>query len=206
MNTLAFTCAAMIAAVPAASQELGRKIELFPGHPIHHEREKEAGVAMALSITPERDGETDLVELCEELRLAAGLGHERGDGLRLEAIFVVPYKAMAVEGYYLPSDGISERYALLRGKDVARATLDGIVARAGIPPRLLDEAKVEQEISCAPGEPSWTIAWTDLQPIGEEDPKAVIERAHQRFLAVHQSVLAYNPDQRLRAARRTSDG
>jgi hypothetical protein len=207
MDIRAFACIAMLTAAPAVAQEAALQIRLIPGHPVHHESEQEAGVAMALWITPGQPGATDLMELCEELRLAAGLRHERGDGLRLETIFVVPYKAMAVEGYYLPRDDTSGSNALLRGKDVARATLDGIVARAGIPSGLLDEAEVEHEISCAPGEPSWVITWTDLRPIGDEDPDAVIERAQQRFLAVHQSVLAHNAaDQQLRAARRASDG
>jgi hypothetical protein len=125
------------------------------------------------------------------LRLSAGLEHE-SDALRLESIFVVPYKGMAIEGLYLPTDGSSESDALLRGKDIARVSLDRIVARAGIPPRMLDEANVEQEISCTQREPSWLIAWTDLLPIGEQEPEAVIERARQRFLAVHQDVLAHN--------------
>ncbi len=205
MNIRVFTCVAMIAAAPAIAQEAALAIRLIPGHAVHHES-KEAGVAMALRITPGRPGATDLMAICEELRLAAGLDQESG-GLRLETMFVVPYKAMAVEGLYLPSDATSQSHALVRGKDLARATLDDIVARAGIPPRLLDEAMVEQEISCTPGEPSWLIAWTDLQPIGEKEPQAVIARARQRFLAVHQSVVAYNgAEEPLRAARRAGRG
>jgi hypothetical protein len=82
--------------------------------------------------------------------------------------------------------------ALVRGKSVGRATLDGIVSRAGIPPRILDEEQVEQEVSCTRGEPLWLIAWYDVRPIGDEEPEAVIERARQRFLAVHQSVVDHN--------------
>ena len=197
---------ALLAAAPAIAEETALNIKLIPGHPVHHENKQEAGMAMALWITPGRPGATDLMALCEELRLGAGLGYESG-GLRLETIFVVPHKAMAIEGLYLPSDNTSESHALVRGKDMARASLDGILARAGIPPRILDEVGVEQEISCTPGEPSWVIAWTDLQPIGGEDLETVIERARQRFLTIHKSVLAYNgADQPLRAARRASHG
>ena len=92
---------------------------------------------------------------------------------------MVPYKDMAVEGLYLLSDGTLATDALVRGKGITRATLDGIVSRAGIPPRILDEENVEHEISCARGEPLWFIAWRDVRPIGEEAPQAVIERARQ---------------------------
>jgi hypothetical protein len=192
MNICAFTCALTIAAIPAAAQEPAPGVDLIPGHPIYHEDEGEAGVAMALALTPDGDEAGDLIELCEELRVAAGLGQKNGDELRLETIFVVPYKGMAVEGLYLPMDGSSASNALVQGKSVARATLDGILARAGIPPRILDEEQVEQEVSCARGEPLWFIAWSDVRPIGGEEPEAVIERARQRFLAVHQSVVDHN--------------
>jgi hypothetical protein len=188
--------AALVAAAPASAQEAALRIDLIPGHPVHHEREKEAGVVMALSITPARDGATSLMELCEELRLAAGLGNEKGEELRLETIFVVPYKGMAVEGYYYPRDGTSPRNALVRGKDVARQVLNRFVTRAGIPPRILDEADVELQISCAPDEPLWFVAWHDVRPISNEEPEAVIERARQRFLAVHRSVVEHNATER----------
>jgi hypothetical protein len=62
------------------------------GAGIHHEREGEAGVAMALSITPRENHATNLVELCDELRLAAGLGTQH-DELRLETLFGCRTKA-----------------------------------------------------------------------------------------------------------------
>ena len=82
MNICAFTCAAMIAAIPAWSEEPGRKVELVPGHAVYHEHEREAGVVMALSITPDREGAADLMALCDELQAAAGLSGERGDAPR----------------------------------------------------------------------------------------------------------------------------
>ena len=199
--------ATMVAAVPASAQGVGLKIELMPGHPVYHECEKEAGVVMALSIRRANDDATNLGELCEELRVAAGLGNENGDDLRLGTIFVVPYKGMAVEGYYWPNDGTLEESVLVRGKDVSRETLDDIVARAGIPPRVLDEINVEHEISCETGEPLWAIAWSDVRLIGDEDPDAVIERAYRRFLAIHQSVVEHNArEQNLQLGQRTSAG
>jgi hypothetical protein len=192
MRIRAFTCAAMIVAVPALAQEVALGIDLLPGHPIYHEREQEAGVAMALSITPDQDHPTNLMALCEELRSAARLAKESGDELRLETIFVVPYKGMAVEGHYPPRDGTFGNDALVPGKSIARATLDGIVSRAGIPPRVLDETNVEHEISCTLGEPLWFVAWYDVRRIGDEEPEAVIERARQRFLAIHQSVVEHD--------------
>jgi len=208
MRIRTLTCAVVLTALPASAQEAALGIDLIPGHPIYHENEKEAGVTMALSITPNPERTTSLAKLCEELRVATGLGNENGDELRLGTIFVVPYKGMAVEGYYLPSDGAFGSNALLRGKDVARSTLDGIVSRAGIPPRVLDETKVEHEISCSPHEPVWSIAWSDVRQIGDEEPEAVIERARDRFLAVHQSVVQHNAtDQHVRETQRTaSDG
>ena len=125
MRNFAFTCAAVVVAVPASAQEAGRGIELQFGHPVYHENEQEAGVAMGLSITPERNPAADLTELCEELRLAAGLANEHTDQLGLEVIFVVPYKGMAIEGYYLPKDG-TEGGALVPGNGVARGALDSI--------------------------------------------------------------------------------
>jgi len=199
IHTLTF--AAALAGLPASAQEMAFTIDLIPGHPLYHELEKEAGVAMALSITPHQNDATNLRGLCEELRVAAGLGHATGE-LGLETIFVVPYKGMAVEGHYLPSDGMPGSNALVRGKDVARPVLDGIVSRAGIPPRVLDETQVEHEISCSPDEPVWFIAWSDVRLIGDEQPDAVIERARLRFLEIHQSVIEHNAtDGQLRKAQ-----
>jgi hypothetical protein len=196
-------CAAMVAAVPVSAQEMAPGIELLPGHPIYHEREHEAGVAMALAITPGKGHAPDLVELCEELRVTAELGHEHDDGLHLETIFVVPYKGMAVEGYYWPNDGSLENSVLVPGSKVARGALDGIVARAGIPSRVLDETNVEHEISCSLDEPLWYVAWYDVRPIGDEQPDAVIERAHRRFLAIHQGVVEHG-EQQLQTAQRAA--
>ena len=207
MRMHALTCAAMLAALPASAQGVALAIDLIPGHPVYHELEKEAGVAMALSIAPNPEHMTSLAKLCEELRVAAGLGNENADELRLETIFVVPYKDMAVEGYYLPGDGTFGSNALVRGKGIARAALDDIVSRAGIPPRILDETNVEHEISCEPHGQRWYVAWSDVRRIGDEEPDAVIERAHDRFLAIHQSVVEHNATERhLQAARRGARG
>jgi hypothetical protein len=189
------TGAALAVAVPASAQEMALGVGLLPGHPIYHERAHEAGVAMALTITPGKAHAPDLLRLCEELRVTAGLGQEHGDGLGLETIFVVPYKGMMVEGYYWPKDGSLESSVLVPGSAVARGALDGIVARAGLPPRVLDETNVEQEISCSLDEPLWFVAWYDVRPIGDEQPDAVIEQAHHRFLAIHRSVVEYGRQQ-----------
>lgn len=190
MKICALSCAAMIAAAPASAQQL--MIELLPGHPVYHEREQEAGVTMALSIIPDHDRTSNSMELCEELRVAAGLDSENGDKLRLETIFVAPHTGMTVEGYYLPGDGTFGKNALVRGKGVSRDTLDTIVTRAGFPARLLDETNVKHEISCETGEPLWHLVWYDVRPVGDEKPDALIERAYDRFMAVHQSVVEHN--------------
>jgi hypothetical protein len=195
MRIRALACAMLAAAVPASAQEGSLGIELLPGHPIHHQNEGEAGVAMGLSITAA--GGTDLTELCEELRVAAGLTTGNDDELGLETIFVVPRKGMAVEGYYLPRDGTFGKSALVSGKDVAREVLDSIVGRAGIPPRVLDESNVEHEISCDTGEPLWHVVWHDVRLVGDEEPDAVIERAYERFLAIHQSVVEHRTSAQL---------
>ena len=189
MRIWALTCAAVTAALPVSAEEPAPGIDLLLGHPVYHEREQEAGVAMALAITPDHDRATDLMELCEELRRAAGLGKRRGDELRLEVIFVVPYKGMAIEGRYLPTAGTVEQGALVAGNGIARETLDTIVARAGIPPRILDETDVEHEISCETGLPLWQVGWYDVRPIGDQDPDTVVERAYRRFMAIHQAVV-----------------
>jgi hypothetical protein len=198
MRIRVLMCAAMVAAVPASAQEVMPGVKLMPGHPVYHESEKEAGVAMALSIRRGNGQGTNLSELCEELRLAAGLENGSADELRLGTIFVVPYKGMAVEGYYWPDDGTLERSVLVPGNGIPRSTLDTIVARAGIPPRVLDETNVEHEISCETGEPLWHVVWHDIRPIGDEEPDAVIESAHRRFLAIYRSVVE-------QSAKRDSD-
>ena len=207
MRIRALTCAALVAAIPASAQEATHGIKLLRGHPLYHESAQEAGVTMGLSITPQSDHATDLLELCDELRRAAGLGHENGDLLRLGTIFVVPYKEMAIEGYYWPQKGGSDTGALVPGSGVARRTLDAIVTRAGIPPRVLDETDVEHEISCEIGEPLWHVSWQDLRMIGDEDPDTVIGRAYRRFMAIYQAVIEQTAGgQSLQAAQRRTAG
>lgn len=189
MRICALACTAAIAAVPAAAQELGLVIDPLPGHPVYHETEGEAGVVMALSITPDEGDPADLKGLCEELRVAAGLGRENGQDRPLEVIFVVPYKGIALEGYYLPADGTIGSEALVRGNSIARETLDGILGRAGIPSRVIDEADVEHEISCEINEPAWLVRWEDVRPLDGEEPETVIERAYRRFMTVYLSIV-----------------
>ena len=188
MRSCALACATVLLAVPASAQDLGLAVDLLPGHPVYHEIVGEAGVVMAIAITPGQ-GKTDLKGHCEELRVAAGLQRERGEGLPLEVIFVVPYKGMAIEGYYLPADGAPGKEELVPGIGIAREALDGIVARAGIPGRVLGERDVEHEVSCELGEPAWLLHWEDVRLIGGEEPDTVIDRAHRRFAAVHRSVV-----------------
>ncbi len=192
---------AVLAGLLASASAFGQQVTLVQGHPIYHEDGDEAGVAMALSITADDGDAAWLLRTCEELRSVARLEREQ-DGLRLETIFVVPYKSMAVEGYYLPADPSSERSALVAGQPVARSSLDRLVARAGVPPGVLDETGVEQEISCQTAEPLWTIAWTDLRRVGGEAPETVIDHARSRFLAVHQGVVATVATRRLARADR----
>ena len=195
MRICALTYVAMITAigaVPASAEAPGLAIDLLPGHPVYHEREREAGVVMAISITPGQGAAVDLKALCEELRVAAGLGRESGDGVPLEVIFVVPYKGMAIEGYYLPADGAPGGEALIQGNAIARARLDGIVARGGFPARILDETEVEHEISCELGEPAWLLRWEDIRPVEGEQPDTLIESAHRRFMTIHRSVVEHS--------------
>jgi hypothetical protein len=199
MRTCALACAAVLAALPASAKDLGLAVELLPGHPVYHESTREAGVVIAIAITPRQGAASDLHGLCEELRVAAGLRREHGEGVPLEVIFVVPYKEMAIEGYYLPADGASDGEALVPGNGVARETLDGIVARAGIPGRVLDEGDVEHEVSCEIGEPAWLLRWEDVRLIDGEEPDAVIDRAYRRFATIHRSVVEQATGVRLAA-------
>lgn len=190
---VAFAAAATIAAGPAAGRDLGLVIEPLVGHPIYHASEGEAGVVMAIAIAPgQAPDAADLKGLCEELRVAAGLGIQKGADLPLEVVFVVPYKGMAVEGYYLPADGASGSEALVRGRSVPRESLDGIIARAGIPSRILYETDVEHEISCEITRPAWLIRWEDLRLVLDgEEPDMVIEQAHRRFMTIHRSIVEH---------------
>jgi hypothetical protein len=191
MNIRIFTCAALIAAIPASAEEVTRGIDLAYGHTIHSESENKAGVAMALRITSDRDNALQLTQLCEELGTAAGLRNENGDGLRLRGVFLMPYERLAVEGFYtVPNDHSYDRIAYVPGDGVARTALDRIAARVGIPPTLLDETNVRQ-ISCDTGIPLWTIVWHDVRHIGDEGPETVVARAHHRFRAIHRSVVQH---------------
>jgi hypothetical protein len=200
MRTCALAYAAVLVAVPASAKDLGLAVDLLPGHPVYHESTREAGAVMAIAITSGQGTPTDLKGLCEELRVAAGLRREHGEGLALEVIFVVPYKGMAIEGYYLPVDGTAGNEALVPGNGIARATLDGIVARAGIPGRVLDEGNVEHEVSCELAEPAWLLRWEDVRLIEGEQPDAVIDRAYRRFAAIHRSVVQQATGVRLAAS------
>lgn len=181
-------CAVMIASTPAIARDAANGVNLIHGHPIHHEAVNEAGVSMGLSVTGDQTYAPPLSEMCEGLRVAGGLSTEIRGNLTLEALFVVPYKAMAIEGLYLPPDGDPEGYALVPGTRPDRSVLDAIVARVGIPPSVLDETDVEHEISCRTNEPLWTISWQDVRPIGNDAPDVVIERARNRFMAIYISV------------------
>ena len=189
MKLRLFACAFVFAAMPAFANDDVDGITLIHGHPIYHETVKEAGVTMGLSVTGDQPHTAPLAELCDELRDAAGLRSEVRDDLKLRALFVVPYKGMVVEGYYLPEDKNLQDYALIQGVKVDRQVLDGIIARAGIPPRVLDETDVEQEISCQVHEPLWSISWQDVKPIGNEEPEPVIERARERFMSIYPTVV-----------------
>jgi hypothetical protein len=191
MRICALACTAAIAAVPASAQGLGLVVDLLPGHPIYHESVGEAGVIMALSITPAEGHPADLKELCEDLRVAAGLPGKNSKDLPLEVIAVVPYKGMAIEGYYLPPDGTLGSEALRSGTKIARRTLDGIVARAGIPSHLLDETNVEHEIVCEMNKPAWLIHWKDVRLVNGEDPDTVIQRTSGRFMTIQQIVVEH---------------
>jgi hypothetical protein len=195
MKICALTYAAAIGAigaVPASAEAPALVIDLLPGHPVYHERAREAGVVMAISITPGEAAAVDLRALCEELRVAAGLRRESSDGVPLEVIFVVPYKGLAIEGYYLPADGAPGGEALIQGNAIARTTLEGIVARGGFPAGILDETEVEHEISCELGEPAWLLRWEDIRPVEGEQPDTVIDSAHRRFMTLHRSVVEHN--------------
>lgn len=167
-------------------------IGLLPGHTVYHEHEQEAGVITAISITPGQHDAGDLTSPCEDLRLAAGLEHSANGGGALEVLFVVPYKGMAIEGYYFPAhDGLGSE-VLVPGNGLAREVLDDIVSRAGVPAGVLDEIGVEQQVSCALNEPAWHVRWEDIRSVDGEKPDIVIERAHQRFMTIYQSVLDHS--------------
>lgn len=204
MKSRLFACAVMLAAAPASAEDAVKGITLVHGHPIHHEAAKRAGVTMGVSISGKQPHTAPLVRLCDELRIAAGLRLKVRKEFTLQAVFVVPRKEMAVEGYYLPANGDPEFYALIPGMKVARAFLKDTLARAGMPPHILDEADVEHEISCHTDEPRWTMSWQDIRPVGDERPETVIERARERFMAVYRNILkrAQKPERHTKKSRR----
>jgi hypothetical protein len=190
MKACALSCVMMLTAVAAVAKEPLLAVDLLPGHPIHREAAAEAGAVMGIAIG-QGGSLARLESLCDELRVAAGLSPEIED-LPLEVVFIVPYKDMAIEGFYLPADGTADLEQLVPGSVVVeRAVLDSIVARAGMPPSLLDETGVEHEISCETKRPSWLLRWEDVRSLDGEAPEVVIERAYARFLAIHQGVVEH---------------
>ncbi len=177
---------------PKLAENDSLTIDLLLGHSVYDVQEHIAGVVTAISITPNQQGASYLTLLCEELRLAARLEDLTNDGLALETLFVVPYKGMAIEGYYFATSDDFGNGTLIPGKSATREAIDDIVSRAGIPPSVLDETDVEHEISCEVNEPSWHVRWEDVRPIDDKKPDTVVEQARRRFLAIHQDVIDHN--------------
>jgi|GEM_PF-3992414 len=195
MKLCALGCLGIVVVATAVAAEAPLRVDLLRGHPIHHAASGTAGVVMAIAITgqnPTTDhgnpAAVDLVARCDDLRSAAGLALEVEQELLLAVVFIVPYKDMAVEGYYLPADDAIGTARLVAGDGVARQVLDGILAHAGVPPSVLDETGVEHEVSCELDRPVWQIRWEDVQSIGDAAPEAVIDRAAARFMALHKRV------------------
>ena len=190
MKRCASGCFALLVVASAAAEEPALVIDVLAGHAVHHAAAAEAGVVKAIRIEP---GTTtiDLEGLCDELRVAAGLASELAADLPLRVVFIVPWKAMAVEGYYLPVDGTAGLERLLPGDMVVRSVLDSIVARAGLPPWLLDENGVEHEMSCELDRPAWMLRWDDVRGLDGEAPEVVIARALDRFAVVHRTVVEH---------------
>jgi hypothetical protein len=191
MRIQLLTCAAFLAAFPASGGERALTVDVLPGHTVYHEDKGEAGVVMALSMRPADGQPTQILELCEELRAAAGLAAENGEELHLETIFIVPSAGMTVEGYYFPAGSTSAPGELMAGKAIEKAVLDDITARAGIPSSILYASDVDHQISCEIGDPVWHVLWSDVRPIDDEEPDRVIERAHERFMAAYRSAVEH---------------
>jgi len=185
------TCATLFLVAPAWAGEAHHKVTLLHGHPMYDEVTQKAGVSMGLSIAGSESSGSQLAKACRELKRLSGLRSETGDGLELVKLFIVPYKDMAVEGFYLPSDGSFGSNALLKGNPLDRSTIEGVVTRAGIPRLVLHETNVEQEISCDLEEPVWTIVWQDIRTIDDQGPDVTIEQARTRFLSIYRDVVRY---------------
>ena len=65
-----------LAALAATGAEVTPRVDVLHGHPIYHPHEREAGVAMGLSISVDDEHADTLTEPCEHLRTAARLEHE----------------------------------------------------------------------------------------------------------------------------------
>jgi hypothetical protein len=189
MKTSALACVLMVGAAAAVADEPLLAVDLLPGHPVHDVADERAGMVTAIAITENAAATTDLEALCDALRVAAGLSLEAEHGLALQVVFIVPYKLMSIEGYYLPLDGRPGSARLIAGNGIARERLDGIIISAGVPPGILDETEVEHEVSCELDRAAWMIRWEDVRSIDGDDPELVIERAYTRFLAIHKSVV-----------------
>ena len=119
MKICAFGCLVIVSISAAAAEEPLLAIDLLGGHAIHHAAEAKAGAVMGIAIARGR-APTDLEGLCDELRVAAELEVEDDRDLPLRVVFIVPYKAMAIEGFYLPLDGTPGLERLVPGRDVDR--------------------------------------------------------------------------------------
>ena len=183
-----FAAATVLFATQASAGDAPYVVTLIHGHPIHHETAKEAGIAMGLSIKGGTTYASSLSDSCRELQRFAELPGMIGDDLKLDTLFIVPYKEMAVEGLYLPADGSFGSRALVSGKRLGRSTIESVIIDAAIPAFVLDEANVELEVSCQLHEPLWAIIWQDIRKIGGREPEAVIEQARLRFMAIYRIV------------------
>ena len=192
MRISALTCAAALMAVPASAQALGPAIELLPGHPVYHERAREAGVVMAISITQRPRRRHGPNELCEELRVAAGLERHRGAELPPRGDL---RRAVQRDGdrRVLSAD---RRRARRRGArpgqgDRAEHARRDRGAR-GDSGRLLDEPAVEQELSCAARRAGLAASLGGHPAVGGAGPDPVIESAYRRFMTIHRSIVEHS--------------
>ncbi len=191
MKGYILTCATALLVAPAWAGEAHHTVTLLHGHPMYDEVTQKAGVSMGLSIAGSESSASQLTKACRELQRLSELRSETGDGLELVTLFIIPYKNMAVEGFYMPSDGSFGSNALLKGKPLDGSAIEGLVALAGIPRFVLHETNVEQEISCDLEDSVWTIVWQDIRAIDDEEPEVTIEQARARFMSIYRNVVQY---------------
>ena len=185
MRACALSCAVAMVAVPASATNLGLVVDLLPGHAIYDEGARQAGVVRRSDHAGPGHGDRSEGAL---RRVACGCrAAARARPASSEVIFVVPHKAMAIEGTSADGRRARERSAGCRRRRCEGNARPHLRGRAGIPSGLWTKRRSSTRVACELDEPAWHVRWQDVRLLDGQEPDAVIDQAYSRFAAIHQA-------------------